>query len=135
MSLQKLQRLLESGRPIMVVVCGSRDWTDAETIRRRLNRLPRNSLVITGGCRGADQLAAALVPGASCRSEVIPADWKQYGKAAGMIRNKAMIDRKPHLVIAFRLEHAPSPGTRDTIQRARRRNIPVEVITDEATPD
>ena len=50
-------------------------------------------LVITGGCSGVDQAAgylATTVLGLDCLT--IPAQWERDGRAAGPIRNQAMID-------------------------------------------
>ena len=55
-----------------------------------------------------------------------PADWDTYGKQAGFIRNIQMLDEKPDLVIAF--QKNASRGTQHTINEARKRGIPVEVI-------
>jgi hypothetical protein len=53
------------------------------------------------------------------------ADWSRHGRAAGPIRNAAMLARRPERVLAF-----PGPesrGTWDLVRRARRLGIPVEV--------
>lgn len=111
--------------PLLVVVTGSRDWDDYARIRDRLAKLPRGLTVAEGGQRGADQLAkeACLEVGLTCRT--IQADWKRLGKRAGPVRNRAMLDLRPGLVLAFPLPH--SRGTLDCVKEARRRGIPVEV--------
>lgn len=110
-----------------VLVCGSRDWTDTETIQLTLSRLPLTAEVIHGDALGADNLAAsyAMLRGHPVRA--FPADWRGKGKRAGIIRNLAMLDEKPDLVIAF--WDGKSPGTRHTITEAGRRGIRVEVIS------
>ena len=52
--------------------------------------------------------------------------WEIYGRSAGALRNRAMLDLKPDLVLAFRV--AMSSGTTDCIDEARMRGIPVEVV-------
>ena len=40
----------------VVLVCGDRNWTNKEKIKETLKKHPA-SLIIHGGCRGADRLA------------------------------------------------------------------------------
>jgi hypothetical protein len=86
--------------------------------------------IIHGHCRtGADALADRL--GRQWGAEVIrePADWNQYGKSAGFIRNQLMLDEhKPNVVYAFRA-YGKSNGTDDMVDRARKAVIPTFVIT------
>ena len=49
--------------------------------------------------------------------EVYPAEWKKYGKAAGPIRNKQMVE-KADIVIAFVCERAK--GTKNLIAQAKK---------------
>ncbi len=108
-----------------VLVCGSRSWNRPTLIGRRLAQLPFDSEIIEGGASGVDYYAAiyARVLGMSVRE--YPADWKRYGRKAGPIRNRQMLDEVPDLVLAF--WDGESPGTRDTIREAKRRGLPVEV--------
>jgi hypothetical protein len=112
-----------------VLVCGSRDWANAALIRVALKHLKKEHgpvTVVHGDCKtGADAFAAqqALLLDLSRDRHV--ADWRRHGKAAGPIRNLAMLDTKPDLVLAFQRDG--SRGTQHTIDEARKRGIPVEV--------
>ena len=111
-----------------VLVCGSRDWTDAAPVAERLAELAGNDCeIIHGAARGVDQLAAGLAPFYGFTVRAFPADWELYGKRAGILRNLAMLDAEPDLVLAF--QRNGSRGTQHTIDEARRRGIPVEVFT------
>ena len=44
-------------RPMRVLVCGDRSWTDRERVEARLSQLPTHSMILHGGCRGADAIA------------------------------------------------------------------------------
>jgi hypothetical protein len=55
--------------------------------------------------------------------QVFYADWKTYGKAAGPIRNHAMVDSGADLVIAF--PDDGSRGTKDCAEYADKQHIPV----------
>jgi len=45
---------------VRVLICGSRDWRDAERLAQVLDSLPSGSVVIHGAGRGAEKLAAEL---------------------------------------------------------------------------
>ena len=112
-----------------IVVCGSRDWTDSEKVLNRLARLTSmHTVIITGGARGADTVAHEAAKKLAMETLVIPADWARMGKSAGPVRNRAMLDQNPDLVIAFHHELSKSKGTIDCILEANRRGITVEVI-------
>ena len=80
-----------------LLIAGSRSITDYEVLEHVINRLPELDVskidcVISGTAAGVDTLGEVWA--ANNRIPVIryPADWKQYGKAAGPIRNKQMAD-------------------------------------------
>lgn len=114
-----------------VLVCGSRGWTDMATIYNRICSLPDDSIVIHGGAEGADRIAGEAAKSRGFHVAVMHAMWIRYGKSAGHKRNAAMLALGPDLVIAFSLG---TNGTQGTIDGARRRGIPVEVIGTERTP-
>ena len=93
-----------------IIITGSRTWTDYATIRRALLRLKARAVAIgealrvtQGECKdGADLLAKKACASLSIPCDDFPANWTKYGNAAGMIRNRAMIDAvKPALVVGF----------------------------------
>ncbi len=43
-----------------VVVCGDRKWNDKKVIFKRLFDLPSDSIIVEGGCEGADQMAREI---------------------------------------------------------------------------
>jgi hypothetical protein len=109
-----------------VLVCGDRDFLDGDRMAFILNAYPITEL-IEGEARGADTQARLYAERRRIPLLKFPADWKRYGRMAGPIRNKQMLDEgKPELVIAFLAPH--SKGTRDMIDQAERANIPVVVI-------
>ena len=88
-----------------LLVCGGRDFANEAALRRILDKYHSKtpvSVLIQGGARGADRLAAnwARANGVECHE--YPADWRQHGKRAGYLRNQQMLDEgKPDFVIAF----------------------------------
>jgi hypothetical protein len=109
-----------------VLVCGSRSWKDQRRIRSRLAQLPRGTIVLHGGARGADRLADGAARGLGMTVMEFKADWSR-GRQAGFERNLVMLDEKPDLVLAF--WDGQSKGTAHTIDQAIERGIAVEVIS------
>ena len=117
------------GMSFRVIICGSRTWDDWKSIRRYVDSLPDDAVVIEGGARGADSIARACAEQRGLEVLAFPADWKQYGKAAGVIRNTQMImEGRPNQVVAFVYNLATSTGTRNMIDKARSQGIPVTVL-------
>lgn len=116
---------------MIVLVCGSRHWTNKRLIARTLKHLKEGDKVVHGAARGADSLAASYARWRGLEVAAYPADWRQYGRAAGPIRNQLMLDKEqPDIVYAFRCRGA-SRGTDDMIRRARKAGIPVVVVSDD----
>lgn len=128
---------------LAVIVCGSRNWTDAEVIRADLDRLTQryeDILVIEGGAPGADRIAGewcevgAVLPCRLVLHQQIPADWEKHGKAAGPIRNQQMLERLLRFqeegwdVAVWAYPLPDSRGTKDMINRAWGAGVPVWVL-------
>jgi|SRR6266536_346003 len=116
-----------------VLICGSRDWTDKYAISCVLNGYRSDEIgitVINGGARGADSIAKWWADVNQEPRETYPADWKQHGKAAGLIRNQRMLEEgKPDVVWAFVTKPLEeSRGTHDMVRRAKAAGIPVYVV-------
>lgn len=118
-----------------ILICGSRDWTDAEPIYSILYSFydhPQNKLVVIEGCaRGADKIAHYWNQSDNDFVEHLhfPANWSEHGKAAGPIRNRQMLSEgKPELVVAFHDNLATSKGTKDMVTIAKKAGVPVWVM-------
>lgn len=95
---------------VKLIVCGGRDWADAGAVNRVLSvaHERRNiAMIITGGAKGADSLAARWAHANGVPYLTVPANWERFGDAAGPIRNQWMLDQVVDGVIAF-------PGGRGT---------------------
>lgn len=114
----------------LILVCGDRHWRDGSVIQFRLEQLDRDVTILHGGARGADRIASNIAKALGLHVQEVPAAWAAKGRAAGPIRNRKMLDLEPDLVIAFHADlDGGSKGTKDCVREARRRGIPVEVIT------
>jgi hypothetical protein len=71
--------------------------------------------IIEGEARGADSIAREEALALGYEVLRFPANWRQHGKAAGMIRNRQMlVEGKPNLVYAFPTS-VNSIGTRNMV--------------------
>jgi hypothetical protein len=122
-----------AGKPIRLLVCGSREWWDRDLLRQVLSNGWWNQLIrvlVEGEARGADNMAREWAFDNGIEVEPYPADWDRYGKPAGPIRNQQMLDEgEPTLVVAFHDDLYNSKGTRDMVKRAQRAGIQVEVYS------
>lgn len=96
-----------------ILVCGGRDYTDFSRIQEVLNmRIDTGDTLIHGAANGADSLAAKWAAMRGVKTIAFPANWAKYGRSAGPVRNKLMLDQNPDMVIAF-------PGGRGTAHMVR----------------
>lgn len=113
-----------------ILICGSRDWFDFDLIKSKLSNCPPDTVVIHGGCRGADSIAGDVAVELGFEVRCFPADWKAHGRAAGPVRNQRMLEEgKPDRVIAFHDDIKSSRGTIDMIRRAEKVGVMVEIVS------
>lgn len=113
-----------------VAIVGSRTYPDLAEVREFVAGLPQGTLVISGHGRGVDMAAEDAANERFRRGElpkplIFPADWDRHGKAAGCLRNTKIVE-----AVAAEAERAVtafwdgrSPGTADTIRKARRAGV------------
>lgn len=89
---------------IRVLITGSRNWEDADLIRKVFNQVDEKQEVtlISGACPdGADSIAEQVADELGWAIERHPADWDKWGKRAGYVRNQEMVDSGVDLCLAF----------------------------------
>jgi len=108
---------------VRVLVCGGRNFDDAGLLERVLNDLDeRPRLIIEGGAQGADRWARSWARMRGIEVQTFEAQWARDGRAAGPIRNQAMlINGRPDLVVAF----PGGRGTADMVRRAKAAGVRV----------
>ena len=102
-----------------LIVAGGRDFRDGFILSHEIMHLAygplddRNVSIVTGMARGADKLAweFARVHGVKCYE--YPANWREHGRRAGILRNEQM-GRFADGLLAF--WDGQSRGTRHMIQ-------------------
>ena len=80
--------------------------------------------VVSGGCRGPDQMGEVWAKHRGIPVQLFPADWKLHGKSAGPIRNKRMAEYADALVAIW---DGSSHGTANMIGLMRRMGKPTIV--------
>lgn len=129
-----------------VLVTGSRQWRDSETMLLELSKIPLPSTLVHGGANGADSLAGRIFLGLHPDNtvEVYKAKWSDcselcppedthrrrnsfgdYCPLAGHSRNQKMVDLGADICLAFKDLGSKNSGTQDCINRARRSGINV----------
>ena len=109
-----------------LLICGDRNWSDRRSIESYLSCYsPELTTVIHGGARGADSIAGEIAENLGMGVEVFPADWHRFGRAAGPVRNRKMLDAHVDLVVWFHLDIESSKGTKNMVTQARLAGIVV----------
>lgn len=109
-----------------VLVTGGRNYDERDVVFWALDT-QQPTVVIHGCASGADSLAAEWCKLHPNVAELkFPADWNKYGKAAGPIRNKQMLDvGQPDVVLAF----PGGAGTANMMRQARERGVAVQTAS------
>jgi hypothetical protein len=109
-----------------VLVCGGRNFSDDQYSDEVLDNLHESrgpiTVIINGGAHGADACARWWAESRKVKCVTVPANWAEFGKAAGPIRNERMLrDFKPDMVVAF----LGGRGTKDMVRRAELAGVEV----------
>lgn len=122
-----------------LLITGSRNhqWTSYDShalliaVREILEKTHELPVLVHGGAPGADTEAARSGQQLfDLLIETHRADWSKYGRAAGPIRNKEMVNLGADLCLAFP-DHPKGQGSRGTwncIELAHQAGIPVLVV-------
>ncbi len=97
-------------------VIGSRNFNNYDLFEKELDKHQIRE-IISGGARGADRLAERYAQERSLPIQIFNADWEKYGKSAGFIRNKKIVDNCD-AVIAF--WDGDSRGTKSSMNFAEK---------------
>jgi hypothetical protein len=113
-----------------VIVAGGRDFNDYPSLKKHLDHALRNRIsegitIVSGAARGADSLGEKYAKEKGYEIDSHPADWDQYGKSAGYIRNKEMAQTADALMAFW---DGKSKGTKHMIDLAKKEGIKVIVV-------
>jgi len=129
-----------SKMPFAILVTGSRDWKDYDSIFNSLSIYPSDSstVLIHGGCRGLDTIASKVAHDLNFSVEQYSARWNIYGYSAGPVRNKSMLKRLIEYkdqgytvkVLAFHPNLSESKGTKNCYDMAVAQGFEVKLYTE-----
>lgn len=111
-----------------VAVVGSRDFSALKKVREYVDSLPKSTIIISGGARGVDRAAENAAKDRKLGTLIFYPDWTVDGKSAGIKRNEKIVSYADELVAFW---DGQSRGTWNSIERARKKGIPVTIIGEE----
>ena len=115
-----------------IIVCGNKDFKDRDFCLKKLKEIIsgyENPEIVSGHARGADMFGEEFAEKEGIKCTVFKAEWNLYGKAAGPIRNKAMLTyamEETPVVIAF--WNGASRGTKNMVEQARKAGAEVIIV-------
>ena len=111
-----------------VIIAGGRDFSDYALLKATMDRLLVNIteeiVVLCGKARGADTLGEQYAKEKGFSVAYYPADWEQYGKRAGYLRNEQMAQNADALAAFW---DGQSRGTKHMIDLANKYALMVRV--------
>jgi hypothetical protein len=111
-----------------IAVVGSREYPDMKAVRQFVWEQERDTVIVSGGARGVDDEAVKEARRLGMPYEVHLADWATFGRRAGIVRNKAIVDAADEVVAFW---DGKSRGTQSTMNFARAAGKPLRVVRSE----
>jgi hypothetical protein len=112
-----------------VIIAGCRDFKDYDLLKEKvctiLQNVPGEIEIVSGTCRGTDQMGERLAHEKGWAVKQFPADWQAHGKMGGPIRNKEMAVYADALVVFL---SEKSRGSRNMLQLAKEFKLQIRVI-------
>jgi hypothetical protein len=84
-------------------------------------------ILVSGGAFGVDAAAELIANNCSIESIIFRPNWYKYGKSAGAMRNRQIVETADRIVAFW---DGTSKGTKITIDMAKKSGKPCEVILD-----
>lgn len=113
-----------------LLVSGGRDFNNYKLLKDKLDyylsqKSKEEVVLLSGHAKGADTLAEYYANEQGVKIEIFPANWDEYGKSAGFIRNAEMVNKADALIAFW---DGKSKGTKHAIDLARKKNIRVVIV-------
>lgn len=100
-----------------VGIVGSRSFSNLEILQNILKtHLIPNDIIVSGGAIGVDKLAEEFAKSNGFKTHIYLPNWKIYGKSAGFIRNKQIVDNSDYIIAIW---NGSSKGTKHSIDLAK----------------
>lgn len=111
-----------------LAIIGSRTFNDYELLEKSIiaNFMIDNiDLIVSGGANGADKLGEKFANVNNIQTIIFKPDWNKYGKSAGFIRNKLIVDNCDSVVAFW---DSKSKGTKHSLDYAKKTNKNIIII-------
>jgi len=100
-----------------VAVIGSRAFNDYELLKSKLlEHINEIECILSGGAKGADSLAEKFAQEYKIPTKIFLPDWKQFGRSAGIARNKEIVKEAD---LCFIFWDGESKGTKSVVDSCR----------------
>ena len=110
---------------MILAIVGSRTFTNYRLLSAELDNYNDIERIVSGGAKGADTLARRYAKEHDIPIREYLPNWAQYGKRAGYLRNRNIVDDCDELIAFW---DGSSKGTKNSIGLGFERGIPVRVI-------
>ena len=102
-----------SKKKLSIAIIGSRSFDDYELVKKTMaSYLGRVSNMVSGVAVGADKLGELWANEFGVEKLLFYPNWKKHGRAAGMIRNKTIVENSDVIICFW---DGKSPGTKNSI--------------------
>lgn len=108
-----------------IAIVGSRKFRELSLVKDYIDSLPLDTIIVSGGALGVDQMAEASALARGMTTQIYLADWKNFGRKAGAIRNAEIVAEADEVVAFWDGE---SKGTAITIEFTRKAGKPLKII-------
>lgn len=112
-----------------MIIAGGRDFNQDDLLFQKCDFYTKwflaDPIVVSGGARGADKLGEVWATWRGYNIHRFPADWEQYGRRAGPLRNRQMAEYATHAIIFW---DGKSRGAEHMIKTAQEHNILTKVV-------
>jgi len=110
-----------------VIIAGTRTFNNFELVKSTMKELyyPNEVEVVCGEARGADALGRFWATNMGFTIHSFPADWSQFGKRAGYLRNREMGEFADEAVIFW---DGMSKGTKYMIDIMDELGKPIHIV-------
>ena len=114
-----------------IAVVGSRNFNNKDFVVKTLKKLIHNKnnltdsiVLVSGGASGVDSWAEDFWKLHKLNCIIFKAEWDKYGKSAGFLRNKQIIDEADFVIVFW---DGISKGTKHSIDLAIKRKLPINI--------
>ena len=117
-----------------IMIVGSRAIDNYDFVKENVDQYIKEKniedkiTIISGGARGVDSLAESYAEEKGYDFKCFPANWGQFGRAAGPIRNRKMVNYiKKHGGVCLVFWNGKSTGSKEDIELCKKNRVECKV--------